>query len=314
RSFGQIDRHLHQSSLSKGIRQKAIEIFKRLARAEASAHGKPVGRTRLHEVGEVDTLIDVVGAVAGLSLLGIDCVYASPIHVGAAQMKKHDTGFPIPAPATANLLKGCPIYATGTPGELTTPTGAAIITTLSSGFVPLPPMKAKKIGSGAGSNDYATPNLLRLFIGVQQDSFSEDEIIRIETNIDDMNPQLYEVVVDTLFQAGALDVYLTPVIMKKGRPAILITVLSPPALSDKIVNILFAETTTLGVRIQKISRQKLKRKTKKEETEYGSLHVKTAFKNGQPIRRRPEFRDVKGLAKKKGRPLRSLLEEINRAL
>jgi uncharacterized protein (TIGR00299 family) protein len=241
-------------------------------------------------------------------------VIASPIHVGTGQVETESGIFPVPAPATAILLKGCPLYATGTPGELTTPTGAAIISTLSTAFTPLPLMTIEKIGAGAGSAERATPNLLRLFIGVQTDSYIEDEIVQIETNIDDMNPQIYEHVIDTLFSAGALDVFLTPVIMKRGRPAILITVLTPASSSEKIVDTLLTETTTLGVRIQKMERRKLHRAITRKKTEHGSIHVKTAYQNGKPIKKRPEFRDVRKLAQGQGRPLHPLLEEINRVL
>jgi hypothetical protein len=313
-AFGQIEQHLLRSRLNKEIQKKALAIFKRLAQAEASAHGKRIANTRLHEVGDVDTLIDVVGALSGLSLLKVDRVYASPIHVGTGIKKTSGHTFPLPAPATAYLLKNIPIYATGIKGELTTPTGAALITTLSSGFGPLPPMRVKKMGVGAGSHDYEQPNLLRLFIGRQEEVFGKDEVVRIETNIDDMNPQIYEHVFDTLFEAGALDVYLTPIIMKKGRPAILVTVLSEPERSDMMVKVLFDETTTLGVRIQKIARKILKREINTKTTRHGPVQTKTAFRNGQATRKRPEFRDVKHLATKKGRPLRSLMEEIDRDL
>ncbi|MFQ5579568.1 MAG: nickel pincer cofactor biosynthesis protein LarC [Nitrospiria bacterium] len=311
-TFAQIEQHLLKSRLPKGMKGKALEIFKRLAQAEVSAHGKRIANTRLHEVGDVDTLIDVIGALAGLSLLKIDRIYASPIHVGTGIKKTSGHTFPLPSPATAYLLKGIPIYSTGIGGELTTPTGAALIASLSSDFVPLPPMAVKKIGVGAGSQDYDQPNLLRLFIGHQQERFGKDEVILIETNIDDMNPQIYEHVFDTLFEAGALDVTLTPIIMKRGRPAILITVLSEPVHSDKMVKILFDETTTLGVRIQKIARKILKRAIRKEPTVHGPLQTKTAFREGQATYQRPEFREVKHLASKKGQPLKSLMEEIKR--
>ncbi|HIE66015.1 MAG: nickel pincer cofactor biosynthesis protein LarC [Nitrospira sp.] len=313
-TFSQIEQHLLKSRLSKAMQKGALEIFRRLAQAEASAHGKRSANTRLHEVGDIDTLVDVVGALTGLSLLRVDQVYASAIHVGTGIKKTSGHTFPLPAPATAYLLKGIPVYATGIAGELTTPTGAAIITTLASGFVPLPLMTVKKIGVGAGSHYYEHPNLLRLFVGSREEVFDKDEVVRIETNIDDMNPQIYEHVFETLFEAGALDVFLTPIIMKKGRPAILITVLSPSAQSDKMVKILFDETTTLGVRIEKVARKTLRREIKKENTRHGPVHIKTAFRNGKAARRRPEFREAKRLAVKKGRPLRSILEEINRDL
>lgn len=313
-TFAQIENHLLKSDLPKGIQDQSVEIFKRLARAEAEAHRKRIDQTHLHEVGAIDTLIDVVGAVIGISLLKIDRVIASPIHVGSGVVETESGVLPVPAPATALLLKGCPIYATGAPGELTTPTGAAILTTLASEFTPLPLMTVEKIGSGAGDAERAHPNLLRLFIGTSANLYLDDEVVQVETNIDDMNPQLYEHVIGALFSAGALDVFLTPIIMKRGRPAILLTVLVSPLSLNGVTDILFAETTTLGVRIQKIERKKLERKVSQRKTRYGSLQVKTVFQNGRPVRRRPEFRDVQRIAKKEGRPLQTLLDEINRTL
>ena len=308
-TFLRMEQHIKKSGLSKGVQKKALEILGRLAKAEGEAHGRRAGRTDLHEVGAVDTLIDVVGAVAGLSLLKIDRVLASPIQVGSGEAHTEAGVFPVPAPATASLLKSCPIYG-GLPGELTTPTGAAILSTLSSSFSPLPLMTVEKIGWGAGSADRPTPNLLRLFIGTRNASYAEDEIVQVETNIDDMNPQLYEHVIDRLFSAGALDVFLTPIIMKRGRPAILLTALVEAPFLDKITEILFAETTTLGLRVRPVARKKLERKIKREKTPRGTLRVKTAFHNGKEIRARPEFRDVRRLARQKGEPLRTLWEEI----
>ena len=313
-SFSAIQHLLRKSLLHQDIKETAIEIFNRLAKAEAECHGKRINRTHLHEVGAIDTVVDVVGAVAGLSLLKVEKVFASPVHVGTGQVETAAGTFPIPAPATAVLLKGSPVYSTGAPGELTTPTGAAIITTLASAFIPLPAMTIEKIGAGAGKAERTIPNLLRLFLGVQTAAYTEDEIVQIETNIDDMNPQIYEHVFDILFSAGALDVFLTPIIMKRGRPAILITVLSSLSLSEKLTNLLFRETTTLGVRIKKIGRKILRRKITNKNTLYGSIQVKTAYQNGKPIRKKAEYRDVRRVADEKGKPLYPLMEEINRML
>jgi len=311
-TFPQIERHIRQSALPNPVQKKALAVFDRMAKAEAAVHGRRRHQTHLHEVGDVDTLIDVTGSVIGLFLLGIDQVIASPIHVGAGEVSTRAGIFPVPTPATARLLKGAPIYATGLRGELTTPTGAAIITTLASSFAPLPPMTVEKIGYGAGGAERTTPNLLRLFIGAQASSFSEDEIVQIETNIDDMNPQLYEHVIETLFQAGALDVFLTPIIMKRSRPAILLTILSPTSTQETLLQTLFTETTTLGARILKVGRKKLEREIRKKKTPHGSIRVKTASQNGRVVRKRPEFEDVRRLARKSGRPLQLLWEEIHR--
>lgn len=311
-TFQEIERQIRKSALEKSVQERSLEIFSRLAKVESAVHGRRAGRTHLHEVGDVDTLVDVAGAVIGLTLLRIDRIVASPLHVGSGTVQTRAGTFPIPAPATAALLRGVPIYAAGPPGELTTPTGAAIITTVASDFSPLPQMTVEKIGYGAGTADRATPNLLRLFIGEAAEAFIEDEIVQIETNIDDMNPQLYEHVMETLFAAGALDVFLTPIIMKRGRPAILLTVLAPPPAHEAIVQTLFTETTTLGVRLQKIGRKKLERKIRKRETEHGAVRVKSASRNGRVVRRRPEFEDVRQIARRSGLPLRKLWEEIRR--
>lgn len=311
-SFLQIERQIRKSALPERVQDHTLAIFNRLAKAEAAVHGRRRHRTHLHEVGEVDSLIDVAGAVIGLSLLKIDQVIASPIHVGSGEVQTRAGLFPVPAPATAALLEGAPVYATGLRGELTTPTGAAIITTLASSFSPLPPMTVEKIGYGAGHAERTTPNLLRLFIGRRESPWSEDEIVQIETNIDDMNPQMYEHVIDSLFQAGALDVFLTPIIMKRSRPAILLTVLSPIPAQEKILQTLFSETTTLGARILNVGRKKLEREIKRRKTAHGSIRVKTASQDGRVVRKRPEFEDVRRLARQSGRPLRLLWEEISR--
>ena len=313
-AFPQIERQIRKSALPERIQDQALAIFNRLAKAEASVHGRRRQQTHLHEVGEVDTLVDVTGAVIGLSLLKIDRIVASPIHVGTGEVQTRAGCFPIPAPATAALLEGAPIYATGVRGELTTPTGAAIITTLASAFAPLPPMTVEKIGYGAGSASLPMPNLLRLFIGLQESPLAEDEIVQIETNIDDMNPQMYEHVMEMLFQAGALDVFLTPIIMKRSRPAILLTVLSPVSVQEKLLQTLFIETTTLGARILKVGRKKLEREITRKKTRHGSVRVKTASQNGRVLRKRPEFEEVRRLARQSGRPLQTLWEEMNRDL
>jgi len=309
-TFPEIERQIRKSALPQTVQAQALAVFSRLAKAEAAVHGRKKHQTHLHEVGEIDTLVDVTGAVIGLSLLKIDRIVASPIHVGSGEVQTRSGLFPIPTPAAAALLKGAPVYATGLRGELTTPTGAAIITTLASAFSPLPPMTVERIGYGAGSAERTTPNLLRLFIGLQEAPLTEDEIVQIETNIDDMNPQMYEHVMETLFQAGALDVFLTPIIMKRSRPAILVTILSPLSAQHEILQTLFTETTTLGARIMKVGRKKLEREIRKEKTAHGSIRVKTASQNGRIVRKRPEFEDVRRLAKKSGQPVRMLWDEI----
>ncbi len=304
--------HLRQSGLPHAVQTQSLRIFTRLAQAEAQAHGVKTGRAHFHEVGEVDTLVDVVGAVVGLSLLKIDRVVASPIHVGSGTVQTAHGTLPIPPPATACLLKGCPIYATGVAGELTTPTGAAILSTLAESFAPLPMMTIAAVGHGAGRAEREIPNLLRLWIGTTPEDAMSDEVAQIETQIDDMNPQIYEHVFERLFEAGALDVFLTQIIMKRGRPGILLTVLAAPALQEKMTQVLFAETTTLGVRVQRLARRILTRKIRVSNTPEGPVRIKTAYQDGRILRARPEFRDVKKIAEVTARPLRSLLDQKRR--
>ncbi len=309
-TFEAIASHLMKSDLPPEIRDTSIAIFKRLTQAESAVHGRR--HAHLHEVGAIDTLVDVVGAVAGLSLLGVGRVVASPIHVGCGTVQTAHGPMPIPAPVTALLLRGCPVYSTGAAGELTTPTGAAIIRTLADSFSPLPAMTVSAVGAGAGAAQRERPNLLRLWIGEVDGVESDDEVVQIETQMDDMNPQIYEHVFERLFAAGALDVFLTQIIMKRGRPGILLTVLSLPVEAEKMTRLLFSETTTLGVRIQRIARRILTRKIGPSDSL--PIRIKTAYRDGRPLKRRPEFRDVQRIARKSGQALAPLWDEINRSL
>ena len=309
-TLARIKRHIEKSALPTDIQTHALSIFARLADAEAEAHG--VKTAHFHEIGAVDTLVDVVCAVAGLAALEIDRVIVSPIHVGCGTVQTAHGQLPIPPPATALLLRGCPVYSTGAPGELTTPTGAAILTTLAADFSPLPMMTVAAIGAGAGVTERGAPNLLRLWIGTTPEVAADDEVAQIETNIDDMNPQIYEHVIERLFSEGALDVFLTPVIMKRGRPGILLTALAQPARTDALVRLLFLETTTLGVRIRKVARRTLQRTIEKVATPRGIVRMKAALQDGKTLRRRPEFRDVKAISKRAALPLAPLLSDVTR--
>ncbi len=294
-TLAQIRKHLNACALDTKIRKQALEIFNRMALAEARVHGTRANRVHFHEIGAVDTLVDVVGTVAGLLHLGIDRLITSPIHVGWGTVTTAHGEFPVPAPATAELLRDCPIYATGVVGELTTPTGAAILSTLTTEFSTLPQMQPRVIGIGAGQVQRVIPNVLRLWIGTPVDAWANDEIVQIETNIDDMNPQNYEPVCEQLFSAGALDVFLTPVIMKRGRPGVLLTVLAPPVLLDRITRLMLSRTTTLGVRVSKMARKTLTRRVEKVRTPYGPMRIKVAYQEERPLRAASEWRDVQRL-------------------
>lgn len=311
-------RHLHDietiidsSTLEAAIKEKSRQIFYRLAEAEAAVHQQPLSRVHFHEVGAVDAIIDVVGAVCGLSLLGVTRIYASPINVGSGTVRAAHGILPVPAPATAELLKGKPIYARAVSGELTTPTGAAIITTLAEDFGPLPPLRIARIGYGAGTRDWPEqPNLLRLFLGTEAEQAEQDTVTILETNIDDMNPELYPYLMDRLFAAGALDVSLTPVFMKKNRPATQITVLAPPERGDALARILLRETSTYGVRLYEARRIKVQRFHKTVTTPWGAVQVKFGRIGGEGISHiSPEYESCREVAERTGVPLQEVYRQ-----
>jgi hypothetical protein len=313
RRLPDIKKIINNSRLDKPIKEKAISIFERLAKAEAKVHRTSINNVHFHEVGAVDAIVDIVGAVICLRLLGIENISASPINTGTGFIKSAHGILPVPGPATAELLKGIPVYSTNTKMELTTPTGAAIISTLSKDFGPMPEMDIKSIGYGAGTfNSPDMPNLLRIFIGEMKNPAKDENTILLETNIDDMNPQLYEYVMDKLFASGALDVYLTPIIMKKGRPATMLSVLSNKDDAEALSNIIFRETTSIGLRAQEIGRIKVEREIKEIKTKYGKVRVKIAFDDKEILGINPEYEDCKRIAIKKNISLKNVIEEIKK--
>jgi len=246
-----IEEIIERSDLERPIKQKGIEIFKRLAEAEAKVHRTTIEHVHFHEVGAMDAIIDVMGAVAGFSTMGIERVYCSPLHVGTGTVECSHGTLPVPAPATMELIKEKPIYSTGVKGELLTPTGAAILTTLSSGFGPMPTMTLEKIGYGAGTSDPAIPNLLRIAIGDVRDeleAYHMERVAVVETNIDDMNPQMCDYLIQKILDMGALDVFLAPLQMKKNRPGTLLTVICLPEMVGEFSDLLLKETATKGLR------------------------------------------------------------------
>jgi hypothetical protein len=261
----------------------------------------------------MDAIIDVVGGVIGLAALGIDKVYCSPLHVGSGTIECAHGTLPVPAPATAELIKGKPTYSTGVAGELLTPTGAAILTTLSSGFGPMPAMRVEKIGYGAGTADPGIPNLLRVSIGESRDDTADydvEETVLIETTIDDMNPQVYDYLIELLLDKGALDVFLAPVQMKKNRPGTLLSVICLPDSVGKFADILMQETTTIGLRWRVENRIKARRVIEKIDTRHGPIHVKLAKNNGRIINLTPEYDDCKRAALEKKIPLKKVMDEV----
>jgi len=303
---------IKKSRLSSSVRTKSIDIFTRLAKAEAKIHGIPVNKVHFHEVGAVDSIIDIVGAVCALEIMGIEEIYCSPLPISRGYIQCAHSILPVPAPATAELIKNVPTYHSDVDGELVTPTGAAIITALAKEFGPFPEMRIKSIGYGAGRIDLDQPNVLRVFIGETADKNNTEDIYSIETNIDDMNPQIYEDVFEKLFEKGALDVYMTNIIMKKGRPGILLTALSKKTDIEALSDIILTHTTALGVRIARFQRHILDRTIETIDTKYGKIRVKIGIRDGKPVNIQPEYEDCRSAAKKHGVPLKNIMADVIR--
>ena len=292
---------IDESGLSEGVKARAARIFSRLGEAEARIHNVPIERIHFHEVGALDAIIDVVGACIGFELLGVERFACSGLHVGSGMVEMAHGRFPIPPPAVAELLKGAPVYSSDIKGELVTPTGAAIISTVCHEFIPLPKMKIERTGYGAGKREYQNfPNVLRLMIGddVASKAVSDERLTVVETNIDDMSPQFYGYVMEQAFALGALDCYFTPVQMKKNRPGQLISILCRVEERDALCELLLRETTTLGVRFYEVSRRALARETVRVETEFGAIDVKVARLNGRAIKEMPEYEQCRAAAQK----------------
>jgi uncharacterized protein (TIGR00299 family) protein len=318
-----VERHLHHveeiiksSDLLEEVKQCGLAIFRRLAQAEAKVHGAPVESIHFHEVGAIDAIVDVMGAAIGLWLLGVQKVYASPVHVGRGTVKCAHGILPVPAPAALELLQDVPLYGRDVDAELVTPTGAAILTTVTESFGDAPLMHVKRIGYGAGTRELDIPNLLRLSVGeVSEEAESyEDTATLIETNIDDMNPQWYEHVTTRLFEAGALDVFLTPIQMKRGRPATQLSVLVPEERVTDALDVLFTETTTIGVRAHPVQRWKLTREIVSVETPYGPVDVKVARRGETVLNVTPEYRDCQRIATEQGVPLKRVHQAVMEAI
>ena len=301
---------IEASTLSSAVKEKSSRIFTRLADAEAKVHGTTPDKIHFHEVGAVDAIVDIVGSVIGLELLCVTHIMASAINVGSGTIQSAHGVLPVPAPATVELLAGIPVYQAGAQFELATPTGAVIISTLGSSFGPMPLMKVDRVSYGAGGHEFPSmPNVLRLMIGQPVADYKEDTSIVIETNIDDMNPQVYDYLIEKLMQQGAHDVYLTPIIMKKGRPAILLSVLTDGTKSDVLLDTIFRETTSIGVRIQEVGRKKLTREMKAVDTMYGKVRIKVSKRDDDILSATPEYEDCRRIAEERQIPLKQVMEE-----
>ena len=308
---------LEKSHLSDGVKKNATAIFRKLGEAEASVHNVPLEKIHFHEVGAVDAIVDIVGACIGFESLGIQKFACSPLNVGGGTAKMAHGILPVPAPATAKLLQGKPTYSNGVQKELVTPTGAAIVATLCDSFGPQPPMSVSAIGYGAGSADLeGQPNVLRIMLGESAEKAVpgfDEEISVIEANLDDMNPQIYGYFLEKALSAGALDVYTTPVQMKKNRPGTLLTLLCKPSDTQSLMSLIFAETTTFGARAYSAQRRTLPRESVSVRTKFGDVRVKLSRVNGSIRHIAPEYEDCRKLATEKNVPLHQVIDEAVRA-
>jgi uncharacterized protein (TIGR00299 family) protein len=305
-SLKAISGFVERSALSRAGKDRAIRLFYRLGEAEAAIHDVSIEKIHLHEVGALDSIIDIVGAVYGMEWLGVERVVASPLNVGSGTVKCAHGTFPVPAPATARLLKGVPVYAGQVAAELVTPTGALLVTEYASAFEKLPAVRLESIGYGAGDKDFpGIPNVVRILVGEADDSRSH-RVVVLETEIDDMNPQLFGPLMDRLHKAGALDVFYMPVQMKKSRPGTLVTVVARPADRESLTAILFAETTTIGVRHHEMARDCLEREIRSVETPLGAIRFKVASRDGRVLNAAAEFEDCARVAAERGLPVKDV--------
>ncbi|MHB8526887.1 MAG: nickel pincer cofactor biosynthesis protein LarC [Candidatus Acidiferrales bacterium] len=323
------DHHRHLSGILKMIdgaaftpraADRARKIFQRLGEAEAKVHNIPVEKVHFHEVGAVDSIIDIVGSAIGFELLGVDDFACSVMDVGSGRVQTEHGLLPVPAPATAELLRDAPTFSSGIEKELVTPTGAAIATTLSTQYAQMPAMKLKSVGYGAGSADLPQqPNVLRLMIGemagesVEQSTGArwDAPVAVIEANLDDMNPQIYGYFAERALASGALDIFSTAVQMKKNRPGQLVTLLCEPSNRDRLIDLLFRETTTIGIRTYEARRQTLARESVAVETPLGTIRMKVSRRNGTILNAAPEYEDCQRIAARMGVPLKQVLSTAN---
>jgi len=318
RSLKEIKAIIGKAQLSEHAKQTAIRIFEALGAVESKIHNMDIGSVHFHEVGAVDAMVDIVGAAVGAEALGVGEFVCSPLNVGGGTVKCAHGVFPVPAPATVELLAGAPVYSSGMQVELLTPTGAAIVKTLATRFGAFPEMKIEKSGYGAGTRDFpGNPNVVRLVVGESAASLTaktaQDTVSVVEANLDDLNPQVFGYVMDRLLSEGALDVFGMPVQMKKNRPGTLLTVLCKPEDAAKLTQIIFAETTTLGVRRREEQRQTLARRWVSVPTPWGDVRMKVASLNGTITNYAPEYEDCRRIASERHLPLKTVMQEATTA-
>ncbi len=308
RHIEEIKKIINTSKLEKDVKEKSISMINRLEKAERKIHKK---FDHFHELGELDTIIDIVGAIVGLKLLKIEKVFSKPVNVGKGFVNTAHGVMPVPAPATMEILKGIPIYSEGPSAELVTPTGAVILKEFVSDYS-IPTMKMDRIGYGAGLKNFQNfPNLLR--VGIGESLITVSDKILIETNIDDMNPEIYSYLMEKLFKAGALDVYLTSIYMKKNRPGILLTCICEKRLKNKMAEIIFREASTIGIRIYYPERVELERSYEKVKTKYGTVTVKVSKYNSEVVNISPEYEECKKIASKNNIPLKEIYDIVRKS-
>ncbi len=314
RHLRDVEAIIARGALKPGQRQLALGIFRRLAQAEAAVHGIPIDRVHFHEVGALDSIADIVGAAIGLDLLGVEKFTSRPVPTGTGTVKAAHGLMPIPAPGTAELLKGAPLAPCAIQAELTTPTGAAILMSIVNEWVDQPVMRLERIGYGAGQRDLPEQaNVLRLFVGTTESRVGTDQVWVLQTNLDDVSAEVVGYCYDLLFAAGALDVYTQSIQMKKNRPGVLVTVLAPESAAPAVEEVLFRETATLGVRRYPAQRRKLERKAVEVQTRWGAVRGKLSRQEGRPPVFSPEYEDCARVARTQGVPLREVYEEARQA-
>ena len=305
--LAEIRRRIDQSSLSDAGKRRARALFDRLAQAEADIHSMPVEKVHLHEVGALDSIVDIVGSVFALEWFGADRIVVSPLNVGSGTVLTAHGRYPVPAPATLRLVGDAPIYAGAVAAELLTPTGALLLTDYASAYGAMPAMRVSRVGYGAGDRDFeGTPNVLRVVVGDTAAEASRMRVCVIECEIDDMNPQIFGTLMDQLYAAGALDVFYAAVHMKKNRPGTLMTIVARPSDRERLVNLEFRESTTIGVRFTEMERECLERDTVTVGTPLGEIRFKVARRNGRVLNAQPEYDDLVRVAREHARPIKDV--------
>jgi pyridinium-3,5-bisthiocarboxylic acid mononucleotide nickel chelatase len=313
-SLNEIFSAIERSALSESGKARAIAMFRRLGEAESAIHGIPIDKIHLHEVGALDSIIDIVGAVFAIEWFKADRIVVSPINVGSGMVRTEHGVFPVPAPATVSLLKNAPVYSSGIQSELLTPTGALILSEFADAFGPIPPMTIERVGYGAGDRDLKeTPNVVRVLVGEAEGPKTQDSrprtemrVVVLECEIDDMNPQIFGVLMEKLYAAGALEVFYSAVQMKKNRPGTLMTIVAKPEHREAMTEIVFRESTTIGIRHQELSRECLDREMVTVTTSVGPVRFKVARRNGRVLNAQPEFEDLAKLSAEHGIPIKDV--------